>query len=37
MMTKMKNIALDRDKAILDARQAALPVTPPPPADAAAE
>jgi len=37
MMTKMKNIALDRDNAILDARQAALPVTPPPPADAAAE
>jgi len=37
MMTKMKNIALDRDKAILDARQASLPVTPPTPTDAAAE
>jgi len=30
MMTKMKNLAADRDKAILDARQTALP-----PADAA--
>jgi DNA-directed RNA polymerase subunit beta' len=35
MMTKMKNLAAERDKAILAARQAALPAAAPPPADAA--
>ncbi len=38
MMTRLKHIAAERDKAILDARQAstpALPPSPPPTSDAA--
>jgi hypothetical protein len=36
MMTKLKHLAADRDKAILDAREKALPApASPPPADAA--
>jgi hypothetical protein len=29
MMTRLKQVAMDRDKAILDARQAATPALPP--------